>query len=404
MKSFAHLLLAGAALVSTQAHGQGLLAIGQNQDYRQNIPLTFKVTAGGGYDNFHYKNPSPGQQDVSSFYLQGGLGLNYAESDRVTKWNVDTSFSALRYLDDANLGDKLYYNARAAFNITSDISRRLKVTDNFYLAYEIEPDFATGASAGVRAGQYLYGYNNFAVAYAWTERFASTTGYTIDGIHYMDDTLGTSFENRISHIISQQFSYKKSRTTTLTAEYRYGITNYQNQPTTAGVANADYRSHYLLAGVDQAWSNTTTGSLRAGAEFYESDRASKTAPYVEGSVNYALSRQTMVRWYGQAGFDGSQLGQYDSRYSYRTGITASNKVSDKLSVNAGVHYVHSSFKGNIIVPSASENELNLTAGINYSITKNIGVEASYSHTTISSDANFGDYNRNHVSLGLNATF
>ena len=400
MKSLTQYLIAGALLSSAHAYGQGLLSLGQNTDYSVNVPLTFNATVGGGYDSIKYKNAP--DQDVNSAFLQGGVGFVYGENHKPTQWNIGGDFGAIRYLDDAQRGDDLYYNARVAFNITSELSRRLKVSDNFYLTYEIEPDYAIGASSGIRNGQYLYGYNNFSVAYAWTERFSTTTGYTIDGIKYMDDKLTSASEDRLSNIISQQFSYKLNRQTTLTGEYRFGITNYQNQP--SGSVSPDSRSHYLLVGVDQAWSPTLTGSARVGAQVYDSDRTSKTAPYAEGSINYALTRKTSVRWYGQVGFDGAELDQYSSRYTYRTGISANEQVSQKLGVNGGINYVHSSYKGNAALADGSDNELNLSAGFKYNLYQNVSLDANYSYSTISSDVDLRDYNRHHVNLGVNAKF
>ena len=402
MTSLHQLLLAATILAAGQAPAQGLLSLGQNRDYKENVPLTFRLTAGGGYDSFSYKQKAPGLGDVESWFYQGGVGLTFADVQHTTKWDVNADFGAVRYTGRTETGDNLYYNARAAVNFSTQASRRLSVSDSFYVTYEAEPDFGAGVSIGRRAGQYLYGYNSFNVAYAWTERLSSTTGYTINGIKYMDDNTIASLEDRLTHTFSEALSYKLSRTTSLTAEYRYATTNYNHAA--SGLPSPDYHSHYLLAGVDQAWSNSTNAGLRVGAEFYESERTSKTAPYVEGSISHNISRTTNVRLYGQIGFDGSELGSYDSRYSYRTGITASNAVSKDLTVTGGAHYVHSTFAGSGVVDGFSENEVNLSLGLNYSITKNVGVEAGYSYTTIASDVDIRDYDRHHVNLGLNATF
>lgn len=402
MKSIAQLLLAVAVLASGTAHAQGLLSLGQSRDYKENVPLTFRVTAGGGYDSFSYKNAAPGLGDVSSWFYRGGVGLTFADVQKTTKWDINADFGAVRYTGKTETGDDLFYDARAAINFSTEVTRRLTVSDSFYLTYEAEPDFGAGVSIGRRAGQYLYGYNNFNVAYAWSERLSSTTGYTINGIKYMDDNTIASLEDRITHTFAEALSYKLSRTTALSVEYRYATTNYNND--TPGVPSPDYHSHFLLAGIDQAWSTTTRAGLRVGAEFYESERTSKTAPYVEGSISHNISRNTNVRLYGQVGFDGSELGSYDSRYSYRTGITASNQVTRDLTATGGVHYVHSTFSGNDTVTGYSENEVNLSLGLNYSITRNVGVEAGYSYTTIGSDIDIRDYDRHHVNFGLNATF
>ena len=401
MKSLALILLAGVLV--TQARGQGLLAIGQNVDYTENVPLTFSVKVSGGYDHINYPNIPSGVSNLDSYFIQTGVGLTYADISKVTPWNVSTDLGVLRYLNNPLNGDKLYYNSRVALNFAHSFSKRLKVSDNFYVAYEIEPDFGIGITTGRLAGQYLYGYNNLSVAYAWTERFSTTTGWTIQGIRYEDNRAANAVNDLYTNTFSQQFSYSLSPSTSVNAEYRYATTNYPN-PSRNGLASPDYRSHYLLVGVDQAWSQRLTGSLRAGAEFYESDRVNKTAPYVEASLNYKLNRRTNVRWYNELGFDGSSLGQYNSRYAYRTGVVANYQVAEHLSFNAGIHYVHDDYQGNTQITSSNDNEVDLNIGFTLGLWKNVALDANYSYTTIASDVNLNDYSRSRVNVGLNATF
>jgi hypothetical protein len=230
MKSFLHLLSTGALLVCGSAYGQGLLAIGQNSDYPENIPLTYTVTVNGGYDRIEYNTLDPDMEDVDSYFVQGGIGAVYGVNDRTTKWNIGVDFGATQYIDDAERGEDLFYNARVAFNITHEISRRLSVSDNLYVTWESEPDYGVGVTTGRRAGQYAYGYNNASVAYAWSERVTTTTGYTVEAVKYLDDELVAEMEDRLSHIFSQQISYALNRTTSLTAEYRYRITQYDDTP------------------------------------------------------------------------------------------------------------------------------------------------------------------------------
>lgn len=392
---FLTVLLASTA----SSWGQGLLGIGQKSDYKENTPLTVNAKALYGYDHMSYAADSA--SNVNSSFIEGAIGLSFAESDRITKITSGADFGTIYYFDKADNGKQTYYNARATFNIEHQVSRRLSLSDNFYAAYEIEPDFNIGVSSARRSGQYFYGYNNFAVSYAWSQRFATTTAYTISGIKYQDSKQG-ALEDRISNIASQQFNYKLSRTTALTAEYRYEKTNYTNYP--GNRTSPDYTAHYLLVGVDQAWSPRLSASARAGVEFYDSDRTEDTAPYVEASINYALSRLTGLRWYHQLGYDGSQLGDYNSRYSYRTGIVATHQFTEKLSGNAGVHYVYSDYKGGESKGPAKENEVNAGVGVNYKITKNLAVQANYSFTTISSDISFNEYDRHYTTVGLNASF
>jgi hypothetical protein len=206
----------------------------------------------------------------------------------------------------------------------------------------------------------------------------------------------------MSHTFGQQISYALTRTTKLVGEYRYRITDYRHTP--PGELNPDYTSHYLLAGVDQAWSERTNFSLRAGAEIYESDRSDETAPYVEASITYAISHATTARFYAQAGFDASELGSFDSRYSYRAGVVADHQFTSRLAGSAGVHYIHSDFDGNSQVDSGNQDEVNTSVGLTYNFWNNLSLDANYSFTTISSDTDLDDYDRHRVSVGVNATF
>lgn len=398
MKAVVILLAAGLA-AAIPLRGQGLLGIGQRSDYKENIPLTLQINALGGYDRISYGDPS--QPGTNSYFVEGGIGLLFAESDRITKLITGADFSSIYYFDDAGGNEDTYWNARVSLDVEHEVSRRLSLSNNLYAAYEIEPDFSIGASNARRSGQYFYGYENFAVSYAWSERFATTTSYTIYGIKYDESEIG-QFEDRIAQIASQQFTYKLSRRTALTAEYRFETTSYTDYP--GGSASPDYTAHYLLVGVDQAWSPTLTASARAGVEFYNSDRTDDTAPYIEASLNYALSRVSTLRWYHQLGYDGSQIGDFSARYAYRTGIVANRQFTERLSGNAGVHYVYSDYKGSETSPGSNENEFYASVGVSYKLNKHLALQANYAFTTISSDIDFNEYDRHYATVGLNASF
>ena len=397
-------IAAGTLLACGSLRAQGLLAIGQHTDYSESVPLTYTVRLSSGYDDVHYSVPSLGQPNFSSFFVQGGVGLAYVDNSKPTPWSVGLDLGLLHYFDNEPGTKDIYYNTRLSFNITHEFDRRLKVSDNFYVAYELDPDYGVGVSTGAFSGQYLYGYNNLNVAYAWTERFSTTTSYTLDGIHYTQDATVADMEDHLEHIISQQFAYQLSRTTTVTGEYRFGLVRYSSGVVNSSTTSPNYTSHYLLAGVDQAWSPRLSSSLRAGAQFYESDREHKVAPYAEGSLDYKVSRKTNVRFYAQAGYDPSDLGDYAAHYAIHTGVTGNYKVTDTLSLSAGLHYVHGDYTGSGSLVGFNENEVDASAGITYSLWKNVAVDASYSYTTIASDIDTRSYDRSRVNLGFNATF
>ncbi len=397
MRSLLHLLTAmGIFALSTYAGAQGLVAI-QNYsgDFQSDEPLRWSITTRGGYDHLDYSEP--GFDSFETFYVQGGLGATYTEADPTTPWSFAVDLGAIHYLDDIPRYDDNFYNARVAFNISHQISQRLKISNNFFLSYEAQPNMALGGTTTLFNGQYLYGFNNFNVSYAWSQRFSTTTSYTVDGIMYEDEIVSDS-EDRLSQLVAQQFSYALTKRTSLTAEYRYRDVAYRN------ASGRDYQSHFALAGVDHAWSQRFSGSFRAGAEFMRSRRSDQTAPYGEVALNYSVARETQARWFGAVGFDAAELASYESRYSLRTGVNVSHQINKRVGVHAGVQYAYSDFDGGSVTPDVVEHSLLLSAGVSYNITENLAVDAAYTYSILSSDTAAREFQRNNVSLGLTASF
>lgn len=401
MRSSLALLLLTAAVVAPAAlHGQGLVAIqNYSSDFKTEQPLTFSFTGQSGYDSLNYKVNSPLVQDIDSWYVQGGVGVAYTRPDRTTPMSFSLDTSVIHYIDGVPRFGGTFYNARGSFNFEHRFSERLKVSNNFYLTYGVDPSnaFGYGASTTLWNGQYLYGYNNFNVSYAWSPRLSTTTSYTIDGIGYQDNLIANP-EDRYTHLFAQQVAYAISKRTSLTAEYRYRMATFATR------ADKNYNSNFALLGVDHAWSERMSGSVRGGAEFYSSDRVNKTAPYAEAALNYAVARQTMVRWFAALGFNGAELAAFSSRYGLNTGVQLNHHVTKRFSVNAGTSYAFSQFANGAGGPNTIEHSILLSAGIGYQLLENLNLNANYSYSTLQSTSALREFDRHRVSLGATATF
>ncbi|MFO1484921.1 MAG: outer membrane beta-barrel protein [Verrucomicrobiaceae bacterium] len=395
----AMLTLAAVLISQGVSHAQGLVAIqNYSADFRNEQPLTFSVTGQGGYDVLNYKVTSPLVQNIESWYVQGGFGAAYTRPDRTTPFSFNLDTSVIHYIDGVPRFGGTFYNARAAVNFEHRFSERLKLSNNFYLTYGVDPNtaFGYGASTTLWNGQYLYGYNNFNVSYAWSPRFSTTTSYTFDGIGYQDDLIAIP-EDRYTHLFAQQFAYALSKRTSLTAEYRYRMATYVTR------ADKNYNSQFALLGVDHAWSERMSGSVRAGAEFYDSDRLTKTAPYAEAALNYAVARETMVRWFAALGFNGAELAAFNSRYGVNTGIQLNHYFTKRFSVNAGGSYAYSQFES-VGAPDVTEHSALISAGIGYQLLENLNLNAGYSFSMLQSTNALREFDRHRVSLGATASF
>jgi opacity protein-like surface antigen len=385
------------ALFATSVFSQGLTAVRDfSGDFGEDQPLTFSITGRGGYDSLSYKVQSPFLQDFESFYIQGGVGMTYADADPTTPWSMALDLGAIHYLDGIPRYDDTFYNARLAFNIAHQINQRLKISNNFYLTYEAEPNVATGGSTTLYNGQYLYGFNNFNVSYAWSQRFSTTTSITVDGISYEDDVV-SGLEDRLSVLIAQQFSYALTQRTSLAAEYRYRIVEYAERD------DVNSTSHFALVGVDHAWSERFSGSFRVGAEFFKSDRTENTSPYGEVAASYLVARRTTARWFGSVGYDSAEIGGYDSRYALRTGLNVNHQITKRVGINGGASYAYSTFDGGR-GRDVTEHSLLLSTGLSYQMLENLSLDARYTYSILQSDDSLREFSRNNVSLGVTASF
>ena len=288
---------------------------------------------------------------------------------------------------------------RVSLDFVRQISPRLLIADSLYVAYETEPDYLIGASVNRRTNQYLYGYNNFSVSYAWTQRFSTVTGHTITGIWYEDDALEGS--DNLTNIVHNQFRYSLSRTTTATLDYRFAITEYDNNP------DADSQSHYILVGVDHSFSPQLAGSLRGGVQFrsYDGPIGDREVPYVEAALNYRVAKNTSLRWFHWLGLEDQDLAGFQSGFSYRTGLTVEHRLADRLTGNLSVHYIWQDYTDSPVgLADQTDNTFAGSVGLDYRIWRNIGLNASYWYTNVDSDSPFREYERHRVSVGVTATF
>jgi hypothetical protein len=280
-------------------------------------------------------------------------------------------------------------------------SRRLTLSNNFYVTYEIEPDADIGATRLRRTDQYFYGYDRFAVSYAWTRRFSTVTSLIVHGIYYDEE----SAEDRYTIGFGQEFRYLWTRVTTLVGEYRYAFTDYDE-------TDREYDDHYVLVGVDHAFSRVMRGTIRVGAQFRDGDNTgSETSPFLEASLIHLINEGFSIRVFARYGFEDSELGTYELRESFRTGLSTSYEFTPRLIGSAGLQYVHSEYEDSVVdtIDDADEDYFGIYLGLSYLLYSNVRLNAGWSYSNLDSDRDFADdisrdYDRNKVYLGVSATF
>ena len=383
--------------LGANAFGQGLVNLNlrpEKDEFAKRLPLTVTLDAGAGYDSNINQSPDA----YGSAYLTGGLTAAYRGGNRRTSYDWSASYNGFYYLDPAPNTDDYQQSARVGFNVRHKVNPRMTITDSLYAAYEFEPNYAVGSATTRQTDPYFYAYNDLSVSYAWGRKFSTVTGYTISGYDYQSG--GDQGQNYFSQLIHQEFRYAITQLTTLALTYRFGITTYEDD-------FGDYTSNYILAGVDHSFSRRTFGTIRVGAEIRDRDNGgNETSPYAEGNLSYRADKDTTFNIYGRYGLEDSSVGTYQDRNSFRVGVTAQRRLTDRLTGSLGLHYILDEFGNSAgeVDNSYDDNVFSVSAGLDYTLYKNISLAAQYSFTTDNSGNPLNDYDRQNVSLSLRATW
>lgn len=388
-------------LITGVANGQGLLSIGQNADdfEQEDIPLTWTISGCVGYDS---NINSLDIAEEESVYLQAGIGTQWAGGSRTTRYTLGASASLIYYFDDVAVNDdeSWFYSVRLQGSVVHRASRRLTISDNFYVTYEYEPNQTIGASIARRIDQYFYVYNNLAASYAWTRRFSTVANWAFSSIIYD----GNDIEDRYTNLLGVAARYMWTRNTTAVGEYRFQATSYEDN------GGADYISHFVLGGVDHLFSRTSQGSIRAGAEFRDyDDLGNESFPYLEASFVQQLNKDFSLRWAARYGLDDAELGVYSQRETFRMGVTGTYEFTRRLLGSAGITYVHAELNDSRLagINDGEEDFFGLNLGLSYLLYSNVKVESGYAFGNLDSDLDAGidrDYDRHRLWMGLSATF
>ena len=360
-------------------------------------PVQIYASISGGYDD----NVSTSQNNKQgSAFTSGNVILDYTFGDPRLQLILNGGAGGAYYYEQVN-GQKYDIDLKGALGITYKSSPRLTLGSTLLVDYLTEPSFDAPGGLNSRNGNYLYTTDKVFVSYVWTQRFSTKTSYNFEAYNF-DNSAVAVFSNRVSNTFGNEFRFQLVPTTSLVAEYRYGIISYET-------ASLNSTTHFALGGIDHTFNPRLSASLRGGAEFrsYEQD-GDRTGPYLEGSVTYALGRRTSVTWNSRYGLEEPDVAGSQSRTTFRTGLQTKFNLTSRISSSVDLYYVHDQYhaftSGPIMSSAFTENTFDGNLSLHYAITPLIGVQAGYHYTDISSDNLFREYSRNRVSAGVSLTF
>jgi hypothetical protein len=419
--------------------------------------LPFQLTASyrTGYDDNVTDNNFNKQ---SSAFSTIELQLAYGFGSPRTQVSLQAGASGTYYWDHPSGGtapgaDQDYdINLNFGLSVVHQASSRLTFTADIYNAYVSEPEFADQISSVYRNGNFFYAQDRVSASYLWTPRFQTVNSYSLFALHYDEAAIGL-FDDRLEHTFSDEFKYLPSSETALVLEYRFGLVDYSNEGahiqqvhvifggyTAYQTLARNSQSNYVLGGFDHTFNPKLSASFRGGVEFRDyydyADNSFyivplpansqvlnlphlyETAPYFEGNLNYAAGKETTLTWTSRYGLEEPDVITNPVRTTFRTGLTASHVFSDRISANAGVYFSHSyyhtgpetvaiNFFGVFLrpgFPGFTEDYVELNGQVSYKLSRHSSIDLGYTYSTVDSDQDFRDYDRNRVFGGFTYNF
>jgi Putative beta-barrel porin 2 len=349
-------------------------------------PFLVSVSVRGGYDD-NISTSNFNRQ--ASWFTNTGISASYTFGSPRTRFDLTAGAGVTYYLQHVN------------FSLTHKATPRLTLSAVVYATYQQEPDFSLVLGLNRRSGNFFYTNDKFTVSYLWTPRFSTATSYTLGAIHYDNSGVGV-FEDRFENTLGNEFRFLLWPTTTAVAEYRFEIVSYDD-------ISRDSTTNFFLAGFDHSFSPRFNISFRGGAEFRNYDAGGDSgSPYFEGTLNYALGKDTSVAWTNRYAIEEPDVLLNPSRTTFRTGLRLKHNFTARISGTLAAYYEHDAYDAinsfPTISPGFNEDSFDLALSVRYAITRYLAIEAGYNHTEVVSDDFFREYSRNRIFAGLDLTF
>lgn len=362
-------------------------------------------------------NPSTGKpvfqtiQSSDSAFINFALGFGYtAASPRLTL-TIGADVGVNYFFDRP--GRSYDINGGLSARFTYRAAPRLVIEGSTYNAYEAQGDYGATTltnfngqfnggtpppgSQDNRNGDFFYTTNYLAGTYQLSPRVSLVLSDTFVATVF-DDSLYAEAQDRVENYTQLEGRYLIRPTLSLAVDYRFGYINYFS-------SNFDSTTHFALAGFDYTFSPRLRGSFRAGAEFrqYFDAAGDEISPYGEGTLTYDLSRNAHLSYVVHYGIEeGDQSTNNTKSNTLRTGVSFEQQITARLSGYASFYYTHSYFATPEpdFITSFNDDTFDVAIGGRYSFNRHFAAEIGYTHTTVLSNDDVREYDRNRVFAGV----
>ena len=361
------------------------------------IPIQINAGLDGGYDDNVTLSPS-GQGSV---FTRENVVLTYTRPGGQTQFFVVGVGRFSQYFDVSGQDET---SGNVTMSLTHNFSSRLSFYASVYGTYQNEPNLTSNVGPQNVRSPFFDTVDIFSLTYHWLLRFTTVTSYTFERVYYTSSSNGNSqngvqntlAQNRIQNTFSEEFQFSLTSRTVLVGEYRFEAIDYDTAPTNS-------TTNFLLAGINHNFTEHLMVHVRGGESFRSlENEGTMASPYFEGTLGYVRSNHSL-NWTASYGYESPTATGATTTKTWRTGLNLTYDLTSRLSSTTGVYYHLDENQGGT-GSTGTQNSLQLTLGLRYTINRRLALHIDYEHDSTSSLGSTPGYSRNRYSAGLSYTY
>jgi hypothetical protein len=382
----------------TKAMGQyatGSTSEGAGAGGGRSVPIEITAGVDIGYDDHVIgSNASTSSSSPSSLFARENLVLAYDRPGERTEVRLLAIGRFSQFLD-LGTDDK---DVNVTGSLTHNFSTRLSFRADIYGAYQTEPNFQSNVGPENVRAPHFDTNDIFSVTYHWLPRVSTVTSYTFQRIKYESSPSVGLSQDRFQNTLAERLQFSLTRRTNLVGEYRFEIVDYDTAP-------RDSTIHFALAGLDHRLTEHLMINVLGGESFRSfKDDGDTIDPYLEAKLAYQGSNHS-VSWKTSYGVEQPSTATALGTTTIRTGLNVAYDLTSRINSKAGVYYHHNENQGPSGTSSTgSQDALQFTLGLKYTINKHFTLHVDYEHSAQSSSGGTSGYSRNRYFGGLTYTY
>ena len=384
--------------------------------------LRFQAALRGGFDD--NVNSGNGTNKIASTFANLNGGVNYRFGSPRLNINVDLTGGVTRYFN-SNISKPTQETVGLGLSVDYRFNPRMVFTFNSSSSYQEQPNITLAGTPNNSTAPYYYTANSLAAAYQWSDLFTTVTRFDGTANYYPNQsksTNGTNNQGFIQPGFDQSFRYLIRPTTTAVLDYNTDLYGYGS----GNSGNSNSSSSWgqtVTVGFDHTFNPKWYWNFRAGGEYRTSQNAAPYfGPYFDSNFSWVFSRASSVSWVLHYGTQPSGQNNTSYNVALRTGATYTQGIFTRLSFDAGLYYLLSSYSdaivgvstnsmGTLETQSVSYNQANIQGNVDltYKLNRIIDLAIGYQYikqTTPSSYSSISsqDYTRGITYLQIRGGF